>query len=269
MSARLVYNIIFEINSQISQLRTRGRRVYDETIMEQNQQPIQEATESKPPVKANWKYLAIVVAFALIAVGGILLLRKIQPAQAPTLPPAAQQIPPPSPQPQPSDTSDFTLSEIEGWQTYRNEEFGFEMRYPRRWYSVWRNESVLELSNEQMSAVGTGSENAVMLQLIVVRETSLTDLFEALKNAKIGVPYEENLVIYTKLEDFQIGEVPAVRYKADRTAISYIGLPIGEEILFRKGTVAFQISFIGFTDSALNQQKELMNQILSTFRFIE
>ena len=240
--------------------------------MEQpNQQSIQEESrvnrDFQPPKKslfANKRLYFIVALLAVVlTLGGILLLKTMESSlpPAPSPMPIAQQTPPPTPQQEVLDTSD--------WQTYRNEEFGFEVKYPKGWYSVWRNESILELSNEQRSAVGTGSENVVMLQLIVAREASLIDLFETLKNAKIGVPYEKDLMIYTKLEDFQIGEVPAVRYKADRTAVPYIGSPIEEEILFRKGTDAFQINFIGFTDSVLNQHKELMNQILSTFRFVE
>ncbi|MEK7534480.1 MAG: hypothetical protein AAB600_04030 [Patescibacteria group bacterium] len=38
----------------------------------QNQQPKEETTESKPPVKTNWKYLAIVVVLGLL-VGGMLM----------------------------------------------------------------------------------------------------------------------------------------------------------------------------------------------------
>ena len=57
---------------------------------QQNQQPVQEKTEVKPPVKTNWKprrnpsgilrgrYLAIVVVLTFIAVGGILLLKTMQ-----------------------------------------------------------------------------------------------------------------------------------------------------------------------------------------------
>ncbi|MEK7510498.1 MAG: hypothetical protein AAB567_03030 [Patescibacteria group bacterium] len=87
---------------------------------QQNQQPIQK-TENKSPIKTNWKYIAIVVVFGLTAVGGILMLKTMQPA--PVEPPSVvQQTLPPFPQSQPLDTAN--------WQTYRNEEFGFEVRYP-------------------------------------------------------------------------------------------------------------------------------------------
>jgi hypothetical protein len=82
-----------------------------------NQQPIQEEIKNKPPVKTNWKLLAIVAAFAFIAGGAILLLKTIQAPVAQT----PQSVP--SPQPQTLDTS--------GWQTYRNDEFGFEVKYPK------------------------------------------------------------------------------------------------------------------------------------------
>ncbi len=87
---------------------------------QQSQQPIQEKTESKPPIKTNWKYLAIVMAFALLAVGGILLLRTMEPVPSPA--PVVQQTPPREPQPQVLDTS--------GWQTYRSDDLAFEIKYP-------------------------------------------------------------------------------------------------------------------------------------------
>jgi len=69
---------------------------------------------------AEIKTLVIVAVIAVVvSVGAILLLKTIQAPVAQTPPPV------PSPQPQTLDTSN--------WQTYRNDEFGFEMKYPSNW----------------------------------------------------------------------------------------------------------------------------------------
>ncbi|HEX9721987.1 MAG TPA: hypothetical protein VGA53_01860 [Candidatus Paceibacterota bacterium] len=76
--------------------------------------------------RTETKLLLVVALTAIIlVVGGIFLLRGMgSPLVAQTSPPI------PSPQPQTIDAEDFTLSEVEGWQTYRDEKYGFELRLP-------------------------------------------------------------------------------------------------------------------------------------------
>jgi len=78
---------------------------------QQTQQPIQEATEIKPLVKTSRKFLAIVAVFALIAIGGILLLQTTQQSE-----PIADN-----------------EQSIATWKVYTNDEYGFEVKYPESW----------------------------------------------------------------------------------------------------------------------------------------
>jgi hypothetical protein len=68
-------------------------------------------------------FFIVALVAIILTVGGILLLKTLQPAPSPT--PIAQQTPPPTPQQEVLDTSN--------WQTYRNDEFGFELKYPASW----------------------------------------------------------------------------------------------------------------------------------------
>ena len=85
---------------------------------QQKQKPIQEAMEIKPSVRTNRRFPAIITIVAVaISVAGILLLRDGVRDER-------NQV-------SPTPTSDSTLTEVEGWQTYRSDEFGFEIKYPR------------------------------------------------------------------------------------------------------------------------------------------
>ena len=64
----------------------------------------------------NW---FILIAIVLVAVGGYFLWQQVQ------------RPPPKADQPRAEETQQQMQSELAGWKTYRNEEVGFEVKYPR------------------------------------------------------------------------------------------------------------------------------------------
>ncbi len=73
----------------------------------------------------NQNIILLIVLPTAVLVGAILMLLSLQPAFRPQPQPQSQ----PSTQPSIEQPTDQTSN----WQTYRNEKYGFEVRYPNEW----------------------------------------------------------------------------------------------------------------------------------------
>lgn len=72
--------------------------------------------------RTNWIFIFLVVSFGIAVGGGIIWYADVLEQQNKKAIEELRQTIPISPEDQTPDTSD--------WQTYRNEEFGFEVKYP-------------------------------------------------------------------------------------------------------------------------------------------
>ncbi|OGN07247.1 MAG: hypothetical protein A2940_00585 [Candidatus Wildermuthbacteria bacterium RIFCSPLOWO2_01_FULL_48_29] len=196
--------------------------------------------------KTNWIFVGIIAAFAVFAVGGILLLQGV--GLGPSSP-----TPTPAPTPQPRDQAELDFAGdrpelVEGWQTYRNAEFGFEVKYP-------------------MDLIGQKVESDTTLLAITDRDSSHYFSIHVRKNYKI----DQILSTIEETKEINIGDHLGYEY-------FYIeGAGASEVALIQVGQDALSISFdyigdgqkFATAEDKKDYVQDFFSQILSTFRFVD
>ena len=198
-------------------------------------------------------FLIVTLIAVVISVGGILVLKAMQP-----VPSIVPQIPSRLPQPPTINNQQSTLDTTD-WQTYRSDEFGFEVKYPRT-TDLWgklRKLDVMEGPNFLCEGdmyyytyalymlISGGDEcQGLLVKIGIIKNKTL--------NKRIADLWDD----YT--EDFEKHQL----FVDDRRAT---------QLTDRYGYLYTLLANNGLLYEIRTSvdEKDLHNQILSTFRFIE
>lgn len=141
----------------------------------------------------------------------------------------------------PSTALGTTLNEVEGWKTYRNEELGFEFRYPADWEDP--SEDLLS------TTVNIDFQNSFSLQFGVFYNQNLgrgMTIDELVRNS-----FEEIIVDGKKAR--KISEYGSAKVSNDIT----VYIPVDKE------------NIVVVVNQNKGVDEKIFNQILSTFKFIK
>lgn len=205
-------------------------------------------------------FLVVASVAVIVAVGGIFLLKgagpnQVSPTPAP-IPQHTQQTPPPSPQLQATDTNE--------WQTYRNEEFRFEVKYPENFVITESDPSFVKRDGGVFGISISYKEMGSAALHISVIETNLSPL-EWLDKHYTAIPPNYNDVYaghYSAPQDITINGIPALRFSLLFTSGS-----LQSTVIQKEQNVLYH--FAAESNSRGSFSQETYNQILSTFRFME
>ena len=168
----------------------------------------------------------------------------------------------PTPTPRPAVLPSSEDVALQGWQTYRNEEYGFEVKYPNDWQIYKQSTSELFGLSKEYSAIPNRNPEdmtgACLLGLYNIIRKPNEDLKIWLKriNQEGGNPAPQNLA------DITIGSKNGIKEIGGEIGTSYsVYLPLESD----------QVLSISLGCGADVESKGVgeFDQILSTFRFID
>jgi len=199
------------------------------------------------------KFIAIVVAIiviGLISWAGYSLIKpthKELPKNNQKAPSVPSQPPSQPPSQLPSQPSEVPNDQFKGWKTYRNEKYGFEVKYPGNW-------TLIENSKEQIGFFEPGHSPG---------KEYLGDIFINVINNPNKLTIDE----YIQGKPSVIEDVGTMII-AGRTArqIKESGM-----LEFKTTVIPMKDYFIEITkeENYRERRDKIYNQILSTFKFVE
>lgn len=183
--------------------------------------------------RTNWKLLAGVGVFAILAVGGIFLLK------------VTQSSPSSSQDKQLEINNQQSTIDTLDWQTYRNEGFGFEVRYPKGWVVVGEGGIENQQTKSSLSIIKNNNPKNLSLDEWF-REATLINGRPTIKSA--AKPVTINDVKAYRLDT----ELPS-----PNPYFEIVGIADERRHIF---TI--------HADYKVLEDGEVLDQILSTFRFV-
>ena len=199
----------------------------------------------------NWKFLLIVILLTII-VGGAVLWR-VNTSEQPYLLSETSE----SERVTEDETIETVPSEVEGWQIYRNEVYGFEIKYPNNWFV---HDATNEINCENKL---TESQQARVL----FSDKEIEDCLEPLTHGWfwfsiwINEEYDEENIE----KNIIFNGIPV--NKTVEAEINEIGASPRTSIIFNYNNFGWNINYlnnIGGTPADSNFEK-----MFSTFRFLK
>ncbi|MEQ1499818.1 MAG: PsbP-related protein [Parcubacteria group bacterium] len=147
-----------------------------------------------------------------------------------------------------------TSSDISSWKTYRNEEYGFEFKYPRGWKVDRSNVRDVSTSVYVYNPIIQDMEYNIELNFKV---SSSTDFITNIANVEKGEKIVKENIVFNGI-NWTILNYYFVKQDSDQPPYYKVFYFIIDDVSYR---------FLSYTDSEFNFPRIEFDQIISSFKF--